>query len=161
MNNLFKNSKTFNDSKAVWIIQSFLDPHMFNGKNDIIAVPVCVCCACKITYRWLRLMHVLVHTTSQCDCYTPDELLDEWKARRFQLQPWPGVYYWFHMLSRSVSWSQCPWCRGRAIIHRCGIYERKEKIFDRETLLCSSLPHILVFLEPSTLLCSHPVFAYL
>lgn len=31
---------------------------MFNGKNDI-AVPVCMCCACEITYRWLRLMHML------------------------------------------------------------------------------------------------------
>lgn len=121
---------------------------MFNGKNDI-AVPVCMCCEYEITYRWLRHMHMLYTHDSQCERYTPDELLDEWKARRFQLQPQPGVH-WFHMSSRSVSWSQCPWCRGSAIIHRCGIYERKEKVFDRKTALLLSTTYTRV---PGTIHC--------
>ncbi len=132
---------------------------MFNGKNDKQFQFICVVNMRSPTDGYASCI-CCIQTDSQCERYTPDELVDEWKARRFQLQPWLDVY-WFHMLSRSVSWSQCPWCRGRAIIHQCGIYERKEKVFDRETLLCSSLPHILVFLEPSTLLLSHPVSAYL
>lgn len=92
---------------------------MFNGKEwySSSCLYVCLCDRLQMVTRFVRSRYA----ATRCDHCTPDELVDEWKARRFQLQPWPVSAAFICRPDLS-----CPPCRGRAIIHRCGIYERKE-----------------------------------
>lgn len=92
---------------------------MFNGKKwySSSCLYVRLCDRIQMVTRFVRMRYA----ATRCDHCAPDELVDEWKARRFQLQPWSGSSAFICRPDLS-----CPPCRGRAIIHRCGIYERKE-----------------------------------